>query len=83
MDLCELLHQLGIHILDIFKIYLKYAFITLILYFIAEWYILRYGDELEAQIDAHLINGRDQGDRPPSNSTLSKVFRFIVNFFIL
>ncbi|KAH8379159.1 hypothetical protein KR009_003320 [Drosophila setifemur] len=88
MDLMELLHQLLLNVFDIFKIYLKFALITLALYLAAEWYILRYGAELEAQLDAHLVQGAPQlGEEPPerteSNSTLSKVFRFVVNFFIL
>lgn len=87
MDLMELLHQLFLHILDIFKIYIKFALITLVIYFLAEWYILRYGAELEAELDAHLVEGaelrEESPERPESNSTLSKVFRFVVNFFIL
>ncbi|KAH8246133.1 uncharacterized protein [Drosophila kikkawai] len=87
MDLMELLHQLLLNVFDIFKIYLKFALITLVIYFLAEWYILRYGAELEAELDAHLVAGaelrQESPERPESNSTLSKVFRFVVNFFIL
>ncbi|KAH8293820.1 hypothetical protein KR054_005077 [Drosophila jambulina] len=87
MDLVELLHQLLVNLFDIFKIYLKFALITLVIYFLAEWYILRYGADLEAELDAHLVEGaelrQESPERPESNSTLSKVFRFVVNFFIL
>ncbi|KAH8256271.1 uncharacterized protein [Drosophila bipectinata] len=88
MDLMELLHQLAWNVFDIFKIYIKFALLTLVFYLIAEWYILRYGAELEAQLDAHLAEGAplregSPEERPESNSTLSKVLRFVVNFFIL
>ncbi|XP_023174170.2 uncharacterized protein LOC111601692 [Drosophila hydei] len=79
MDALELLQQLGLNIVWIFKIYVKFALITLVIYFVAEWYIVRYGVELEDQLDAQLA----ANERPASNSTLSKVFRFIVNFFII
>ncbi|XP_002134683.1 uncharacterized protein LOC108151070 [Drosophila miranda] len=87
MDLWVILHQVCLHVLDVFKIYLKFAFLTLIVYLVAEWYIIRYGAELEAQLDAHLVEGaelpEDTAERAASNSTLGKVFRFVVNFFIL
>ncbi|KAH8270009.1 hypothetical protein KR018_002135 [Drosophila ironensis] len=83
MDLMELLHQLLLNVFDICKIYIKFALITLAIYLTAEWYILRYGAELEAQLDAHLVEGAPLPERPESNSTLSKVLRFVVNFFIL
>ncbi|XP_022231033.2 uncharacterized protein LOC111079987 [Drosophila obscura] len=87
MDLWVILHQVCLHVLDVFKIYLKFAFLTLIVYLVAEWYIIRYGAELEAQLDAHLVEGaerpEDTDERAASNTTLGKVFRFVVNFFIL
>ncbi|EDW69268.1 uncharacterized protein [Drosophila virilis] len=79
MDAMELLHQLCVNIVWIFKIYLKFAFITVIIYLVAEWYIVRYGIELEDQLDGNVA----ANDRPASNSTLSKVFRFVLNFFII
>lgn len=83
----DLMHHLLLNVFDIFKIYIKFAMITLVIYFLAEWYILRYGAELEAELDAHLVEGaelrQESPERPESNSTLSKVFRFVVNFFIL
>jgi len=77
MKLVELLHQMLLNILYIFKIYLKFALITLALYFVAEWYISRYGAELEAQLDVQAA----ANDRPDSNSTLTKVFQIVLNFF--
>ncbi|EDW18605.1 uncharacterized protein LOC6582426 [Drosophila mojavensis] len=79
MDVLELLHQVGVNIFWIFKIYIKFALVTLVVYFAAEWYIVRYGAELEDQLDAQLA----ANERPASNSTLSKVFRFVLNFFII
>lgn len=80
MKLMELLHQLCLHILDIFKIYLKFGLITLAVYFIAEWYIIRYGAELvEDQRDAQVA----ASDRSASNSTLSQMFRIVLNFLVI
>ncbi|KAH8398308.1 hypothetical protein KR215_003588 [Drosophila sulfurigaster] len=81
MDAAELLHQLYLNVLQIFKIYIKFAFITLIVYFVAEWYIVKYGAELEAQLDAQL--GGENNEPPASNSTLSKVIRVVLNFFVI
>ncbi|XP_034481810.1 uncharacterized protein LOC117787407 [Drosophila innubila] len=80
MKLMEWLLQLCRHIIDIFKIYLKFGLITLALYFIAEWYIIRYGAELEEdQRDAQV----SANDLPASNSTLSQVLRIVMNFFVV
>ncbi|KAH8366227.1 hypothetical protein KR093_010417 [Drosophila rubida] len=79
MDPAELLHQLYLNVLQILKIYVKFAFITLIVYFVAEWYIVRYGAELEAQLDAQLADN----DHPASNSTWGKVIRVVLNFFVI
>ncbi|KAH8278261.1 hypothetical protein KR044_009022 [Drosophila immigrans] len=79
MDPAEVLHQLYLNVLQIVKIYLKFAFIALIVYFVAEWYIVRYGVELEAQLDAQLADN----DHPASNSTWSKVIRVVLNFFVI
>lgn len=79
MDPMEMLHDVWFHLLYIFKIYIKFALITLVIYFVAEWYIVRYGAELEDQLDAQV----PANDRPGSNSTLYKVFRLVLNFFIL
>ncbi|KAH8402827.1 hypothetical protein KR222_001890 [Zaprionus bogoriensis] len=79
MEPMEMLHHLCVNILDIFKIYLKFALITLVIYFVAEWYIVRYGAELEAELDAQVA----ADERPASNSTLNKVFRLVLNFFVI
>ncbi|KAM8711018.1 hypothetical protein ACLKA7_017619 [Drosophila subpalustris] len=71
--------QLSLHILQIFKIYLKFGLLTLALYFMAEWYIVRFGPELGDQLDAKVA----ANERPTSNSTLSQVFRIVLNFFVL
>ncbi|EDV96297.1 GH15284 [Drosophila grimshawi] len=67
MDAMELLHVLYINIVCILKIYVKFALITLVIYFIAEWYIVRYGDELEAELDAQVAQGAAAEERPASN----------------
>ncbi|XP_030372774.1 uncharacterized protein LOC115622835 [Scaptodrosophila lebanonensis] len=82
MHLLDLLSQVCVNIFDIFKIYLKFAFITLVIYFVAEWYVLRYGAELEAQLDAAVAAEARGAERPAANSTLNKVYRFILNFLI-
>ncbi|ALC43371.1 CG42445 [Drosophila busckii] len=79
MDAWELLQQLYVNLVCMFKIYLKFVLLTIVIYFVAEWYITRYGVELEDQLDGRV----DENQRPGSNSTLNKVFRFIVNFLIL
>lgn len=79
MEPMDILHELYLNILYILKIYIKFALITLVIYFVAEWYIVRYGAELEAQLDAQV----DANERPASNSTLSKVFRLVLNFFVI
>nr|XP_036220702.1 uncharacterized protein LOC106618217 [Bactrocera oleae] len=63
------------HLFDILKIYLKFGLITLVFYFVAEWYILHYVDFNTFQEPQPLM-------KPASNSTASKVYRFVLDFFL-
>lgn len=63
------------HLFDIFKIYLKFGLITLVFYFVAEWYILHYTDFDTFMEPQPLL-------KPVSNSTASKVYRFVLDFFL-
>lgn len=71
----EALRILFGHLFDIFKIYLKFGLITLVFYFVAEWYILRYSDFDTFMEPKPLL-------KPDSNSTVGKVYRFFVDFFL-
>ncbi|XP_039964579.1 uncharacterized protein LOC126761332 [Bactrocera neohumeralis] len=63
------------HLFDIFKIYLKFGLMTLVFYFVAEWYILHYTDFDTFMEPQPLL-------KPVSNSTASKVYRFVLDFFL-
>lgn len=79
--LISYLRMLLQNILDILIIYMKFGAITLILYFVAEWYILRYdnsssnnSNSILSNIYAHvsnmgsyLTNGKHNGDNDNIN----------------
>lgn len=74
MMLLEYLQIAFQNLVDILKIYLKFAILTLCLYLIAEWYIVRFGIDLDDE-QASLVPAQFG-----QNSTLHKVYRFAVDF---
>lgn len=63
------------NLFDILKIYLKFAILALGLYLAAEWYIVRFGIDLDDE-RATLVP-----KQLAENSTVHKVYRFVVDFF--
>ncbi|XP_037929325.1 uncharacterized protein LOC119663798 [Teleopsis dalmanni] len=73
----ECLQNIFRNISDIFKIYLKLAVITLVIYFVAEWYILRYGLEFDEAPQTQIA-----AQKPRNVSSVEKLFKLMINFFI-
>uniref|UniRef100_A0A1A9VN24 Uncharacterized protein n=1 Tax=Glossina austeni TaxID=7395 RepID=A0A1A9VN24_GLOAU len=63
-------------IFDILKIYLKFAITTLVLYFLAEWYLMNYDTENIDNVPTSLTI------KSSTNSTVDKLFRFVLDFLI-
>ena len=70
------------NIFDILKIYFKLALITLIVCLVAEWYIVHNGIDLDDAEASLAPKSTHNTNTYNSNSTVIKVYRLLVDFFL-
>lgn len=72
------------NIFDILKIYLKLGLITVVIYLVTEWYIIQFGidiNDTQATL-APKTSVNSNNNNGTTSSTLIKVYRFLLDFFI-